>query len=180
MIEIALSLIVALAGFSAPLVDRNRPYDEQVAQVRFLIQQGAVRSFKSSSHGMPTLEAASSFLASSSMGRHRLPKAIATALEERWVWGRFGQFAPGSSTRAFFYIDNPTEFVVSGIVIEISDADCEFRATAKKTYIVTTFESPGILKPNEAAVFDAQIPIPKYMFENGAGGLTCGTIVGVF
>jgi len=165
------------------LIDPNAPYLQQVATLQTLRERGYLAPTIVSTQMFPTLETSLTTLRASRFGGSLHPRAIADELEANWIWwsegGGDGPPHGGEPFPISFYLHNRTDRVVSGVIVELADRDCDFRSTATKAYHIISFGSESTLRPNDAAIFESQIATRAGMFAS-TGGLWCITVVRAF
>ncbi len=162
-------------------IDRSNSYDNNVNLIRSLVRRGALTSSLASSQMFVTLDQALSAVRTSRLGPTLQTRTIAKELEDSWIWWTESGAVPkgGEPIETQMLIHNRTDEAVKGVVIELSDRGCDFRATAPKAYIVMSFSASDILRPNDLAVYRTAFPTTKSMFLT-AGGSWCATIVRSF
>jgi hypothetical protein len=162
-----------------PIIDTNGPYLENVRILQSLRRQGYLTPELASSQMYPTLEQALTALRTSRVASSIHPRDVADELEANWVWwtnARGGARSGGQPYPVDFYLHNRTNRVISGVVVEMADRGCDFRASAAKAFHIISFGSNGTLRPNDASLYQSSIPTRAGMFAN-SGGSWCMTIV---
>lgn len=163
-----------------PIIDQSEPYLRQVATIQVLRQRGALLPSLVSSQMFPTYQLALAALRASRFGGSVHSRAIAAELETNWVWWTGGGMPTGGEPiQTSLFIHNRTDQIVSGVIVEMADRDCDFRASAAKAFHIISFGANDTLRPNDAALFETTLPTRRGMFAS-SGGLWCATIVGSF
>lgn len=163
----------------APIIDQSEPYLRQVATIQVLRRRGVLLPSLVSSQMFPTYDSALTALRASRFGGSIHSPTVAAELEANWLWWTEGAPTGGEPIRTSIFIHNRTDQMVSGVIVEMADRDCDFRASAAKAFHIISFGANNTLRPNDAALFETTLPTPRGMFAS-SGGLWCATIVGSF
>jgi hypothetical protein len=154
-------------------------YLQKVATIQDFMRRGYLLPTLASTQMYPTLTSALTDLRASRFGGSIRATDVADQLEANWVWWTDRSVRGGDSFPMTFYLHNRTDVVVSGIVVELADRDCDFRAVANKAYYIIAFTADGTLRPSDVSTFNTTVTTRPGMFAASAG-LWCMTIVRAF
>lgn len=159
-------------------ISRSNGWENNVSLIRSLLSRGILKSELASSQMYLTLEQAIGAVRASRFGANLQAGTVSNALEQNWIWWVETGVTPkgGEPIATQMLIHNRTDAVVNGVIIELADRSCEFKKTAPKVFILLSFQSNSILRPNDLAVFRTSFPTSRSMFTN-SGGSWCATIV---
>jgi hypothetical protein len=133
-----------------PIIQQSTPWIENVAKLTILRDRGYLPSIMASSQMYSSLDQAMRTLGASRYGASAHPRSVADVLENNSVWWSDG---PDTGPRGgepyplTLYVHNRTDRMVSGVIVEVADKDCDFRRLGCQGVSHNYFRSGGCPAP---------------------------------